>query len=315
MSAGELKMPMVSRRVLPKAESLKFVLKGCLLALLLVYGLFSPIVLKPAYYAFLFWSRGYDAKSYDTQAFQGAIGCRPTDVFFDTVGGRLHGWYFKNPKSKDTVLLVHGQGGNVTMFGLQAALLYRMGCSVFVFDYKGMGRSTGTASLQGLYEDSNAAWKYLVKDAGIDPATIIVFGQSLGTAIATRLATEQKVKALMLTAPYVSLQAASARKFPHLSLYPSWMYPEPDLGCLPDAKSVTVPVLITHGTADGTIPFSEGKAIFDAIPARKVLLQINDCGHSHQSDAVWQKTLAEYSAFIHSLDDDSLPLKGECHQI
>ena len=279
-----------------------FILKGCALGALLVYVIFSPLVMRPAYYCYLFWSRPYDKSLYDKAPYKKALGIEPQDVFFDTVGGKLHGWYFKKPGSKNTILFCHGKGGNLTMFGYEAASLVKVGPSVLVFDYKGMGRSTGKPSLLGLQEDIDAAYNFLINEQQVSPDTLIVYAESLSTAPAAKLIAEKPCKGAVLRAPYTSLQGAGKRFFPHLALYPSFLYPEPDLCCVPYTEKFVAPTLIVHGTQDRDIPVAEGDAVFKSLPCRKTLLHLANSGHYQCSSAMWLKLMKEYELFFSSLD-------------
>jgi uncharacterized protein len=276
------------------------------LASLAVYILLSPIVLRPAYYAYLFFSKAYSPELYSTAHYEKTLGIKPEDVYFQTKGGTLHGWYFHNPNSKYTVLQCHGQGGNITLFGYDTVLFASLGCSVLTFDYKGMGRSTGVPSVRGLEEDAKAAHTFLTEQKNTPAERIVVYGQSLGTALATHLAAERKCGGLILCAPYKSLIASSAIRLPHLKLYPVSLFPEADLGCLPCAGTVSIPSLIAHGDHDNIVPLSDGRSIYETIPARKKFVLLKNEGHYMFTEQGWALLRSEYASFFKTLEQDSM---------
>lgn len=138
---------------------------------------------------------------------------------------------------------------------------------------------------------------------GVPANKIIIYAISLGTVPAAALAAEKPYKGLILCAPFVSLQAASKRMFPHLLAYPTWLYAEHDIGCLRYATKLKAPTLIIHGDHDSTIPINEGKEIFKAIPCKKQFLCLKGIGHCnfYESPQIY-KMMEE---FIDDLDNSN----------
>jgi pimeloyl-ACP methyl ester carboxylesterase len=133
------------------------------------------------------------------------MGLEYKDVYFTTKDGQqLHGWYV--PGNTDVTLLwFHGNGGNISHRVPEIAQIhYRLGVNLFIFDYRGYGRSEGVPSESGTYRDSRAALAYLQGRADLNPQKIIYFGQSLGAAVAVELAAHQPPLGLVLIAPFVS---------------------------------------------------------------------------------------------------------------
>ena len=113
------------------------------------------------------------------------------DVFLTSEDGiQLHGWYVPRQGSDRVLLFLHGNAGNISHRGESIVLFHRLGLNVLIIDYRGYGRSQGSPSEQGLYQDANAAWQYLIDARGFDGKDIILFGRSLGGAVAARLASE-----------------------------------------------------------------------------------------------------------------------------
>ncbi|MCH6572947.1 MAG: alpha/beta fold hydrolase, partial [Proteobacteria bacterium] len=127
------------------------------------------------------------------------------EVFLDTEDGvRLHGWYIPRHGSKQTLLFFHGNAGNISHRGASVEIFHRLGLNVFIFDYRGYGMSQGKPVENGLYKDARAAWRYLTKERGFDQEDIILFGRSLGGAVAAELAAEIQPGGLILESTFSS---------------------------------------------------------------------------------------------------------------
>ena len=140
------------------------------------------------------------------------------DVFVTTDDRvRLHGWYIPHPQAQRVVLFFHGNAGNISHRGDSVAIFQRLGLNVFIFDYRGYGRSEGSPSEQGLYRDAAAAWRYLTETRGFDAREIVLFGRSLGGAVAAQLAAVQQPGALILESTLSSARDFARSVFPLLS--------------------------------------------------------------------------------------------------
>jgi alpha-beta hydrolase superfamily lysophospholipase len=179
------------------------------------------------------------------------------EVWFAGAGGeRLHGWFVRSRgrPATATVLYCHGNGGNLTNVAWVAERLAGRGLDVLVFDYRGYGRSEGEISDEwGLYADAEAAYDYLTRERGVRPERLALYGLSLGTAAAVDVAVRRECGALVLEAGLSSASAMAAVAVPWL---PRWLH---TLGrnrfeSARKLERVRCPVLITHGTRDGTIP-------------------------------------------------------------
>lgn len=197
------------------------------------------------------------------------------DVYFTTSDGvRLHGWFLTGaaPRTGITVLLLHGNAGNLRGVAPDAAFLQGRGFDVFLIDYRGYGKSEGeTLDEATLKLDGAAAMRYLTAERGVDLATIALFGYSLGTTVATDLAVSSPCRALAVVAPL-----ASARWQAHMVL--PWL---PDL-FLHSMRShfdtvgkigrANCPVLVVHGSDDEVISVAQGRAVYEAAPQPKRLV-------------------------------------------
>jgi len=205
------------------------------------------------------------------------------DVWFTSADGiRLHGWYFEHESQSDagTIIYFHGNGGNIRNVGWLAQSLAKRGFNVLLFDYRGYGISEGAAADEsGLYLDGQAALAFVVNEKHASPNRIVLYGQSLGTAVATDTATRCTCGALILESGFSSASSLASRVLPWL---PRWLH---TLGknrfeSARKLQTLKMPVLISHGDPDLTIPTDEGRALFAAANEPKKLLIFPGAGHS-----------------------------------
>jgi hypothetical protein len=198
------------------------------------------------------------------------------DVWFHTSDKvTLHGWHISAHSPIATMLYCHGNGGNIS-YGLEhLALLNKLGLEVFTFDYRGFGKSNGTPTEEGTYRDARAAWNYLVGDAKVPGKRIVVYGRSLGGAVAAWLASQMTPGALIVENAFISVPEAGQDIYP---IFPSRLMAQFQYNTLEYIKNTHVPVLIIHAKDDRQIPFRHGKALFSAASMPKRFLEISG-GH------------------------------------
>ncbi|PWB49414.1 MAG: alpha/beta hydrolase [Nitrosomonadales bacterium] len=186
-------------------------------------------------------------------------------------GERLDAWFVPKPQARGTALVLHGNAGNMSHRMDTIVMFYRLGYSVLIFDYRGYGRSTGQPSEEGLYQDAQTAWAYLTRARGIAPGRIVLFGESLGGAVAARLAAEERTGALVLSSVFTSAREFAADIYPWL---PTRWLVRMNYDTRAALARVRCPVLVAHSPDDEIIPFSHGKRLFEAAPEPKVFLQL-----------------------------------------
>ena len=202
------------------------------------------------------------------------------EVFIPTSDGNLiNGILYHRPDNQYVVLYFHGNGGSLDSWQMISEEILPQNCDLLVIDYRGYGKSTGSFSEKGFYDDAHSAYSFLIKE-GYNPGQIIAYGRSLGTGVATELATTEKVKALILESPYTSFPALAAEKMPYLL---PGLFMRYKLNTLKRAGQLKVPVLILHGTDDELIPCSNSQKIYAAITSPKKLLLIAGGGHNNLS--------------------------------
>lgn len=210
---------------------------------------------------------------------------------------RLHGWWVPHTDARGAVLYCHGNGDNIGDLTEVIADLHELGVHVFVFDYRGYGRSRGLPTERGTYRDARAAFECVrarYDDADYPP--VVVLGRSLGGAIAAQLALDKPVRGLVLESTFASTVAMGRRLYPRLPVEWLCRYRYDTVTKLP---RIRVPTLIAHSPEDGLIPMDQAKALFEASagsPKRFVELQ------GPHNEAGWRRTPAYWKALQEWLD-------------
>ncbi len=221
------------------------------------------------------------------------------DVYFSTADGlTLNGWFVPGEKEM-TWLWFPGNAGNISYRLDNLRLLHhRLSLNIFIFDYRGYGRSQGRPSEEGTYLDAEAALDYLRSRRDIDPDAIIFFGRSLGSAVAVNLATKHKCLGLILESPPTSLVGMMKRLFP--SLPPEELPIKYD--SLSKIKRISVPLLILHGDCDEVVPFFMGRKLYEAANEPKQFYTIENAGHNDTYMVGGEGYFRALQDFIESLE-------------
>lgn len=191
-------------------------------------------------------------------------------------GIRLHGWFVPHEAARATVLFFHGNAGNIGHRLGTLALLHRMEVNVLLLDYRGYGRSEGRPGERGTYRDARAAWAYLTERRGLDPASIMLYGRSLGGAVAAWLAARTSPGALVLDSTFTSVPDLAAEFYPFL---PARWLSRFRYDTRRRLAGVTAPVLIIHSRDDTIIPYHHGRTLFTAASEPKGLVTLTG-GHN-----------------------------------
>jgi uncharacterized protein len=199
------------------------------------------------------------------------------------IGLMVHGWFMKNNTTPLTVLFLEGLTGNRSDRLEKVAILYKLGVSVLLMDYRGFGGNDGQPTEKGIYDDADAAYRYLIEGRKIPADQVIVYGESVGATAAINLVSRYKVRALILEAAFSSSADMFRLSVPFLPAYLlSAKYDS--LKLIPD---INVPLLFIHSVDDEVIPVSLGRALFDAAWVDKRFCELSG-GHA--------------TAFLESLD-------------
>jgi fermentation-respiration switch protein FrsA (DUF1100 family) len=178
-------------------------------------------------------------------------------VLLTSEGARVMAWYGKAMPGRPTILYFHGNAGNLAHRAERIRRFMGEGLGVYMMTYRGYGGSTGHPSERANLADAQMAYGALVRE-GVDPRLLIVYGESLGTGVAARIAMEQLSAGLVLEAPYTSIVAVAARAYPYL---PVRLLLKDRYETDKIIARVHVPLLILHGRQDDVIPVEMGQAL------------------------------------------------------
>ena len=201
-----------------------------------------------------------------------AINLNYEDVFFKTSDNQLlNGWFLPSDDARYTFLFCHGNAGNIAdrLYKLQA--LNQLGVNVFIFDYRGFGKSQGKPSEKGIYNDAMAAYDYLITQKAIHPDTIIAYGVSLGGAVAIDLCSKVPCAGLIVEGTFSSGKDMAKRIFPIL---PCYIFVN-SYNSQSKISTMTIPKLILHSTDDEVVPSRLGKKLFGAAAGPKEFVELN----------------------------------------
>ncbi len=217
-----------------------------------------------------------DRPGRDWAASGAEVGGEWADIYFDAADGiPLSGWFFParadGPRSKLTLLVCHGNGGNISHRIGTYRLLLQTGANVLAFDYRGYGRSGGTPGEEGTYRDAEAAHHWLTQHGFAGPDTI-AFGESLGGAVASELALRRPLGGLILQSTFTSLVEVGRELYPWLPVRRMHSIKYDTLAKLPRIK---IPILVMHSRQDNIVGFHHGQHNFAAANEPKLFWELS----------------------------------------
>ena len=201
------------------------------------------------------------------------------DLYFTTADGvRLNGWFIPHRDARATLVWFHGNAGNISHRVENIKLLHdKVKINIFIFDYRGYGRSAGSVSEEGTYRDGAAALDYVSQQLGVEAKNLIIFGRSLGAAVAAEMALRFACRGLILETPFTSIRDMAQTVFPAL---PIGALLQTRFDVLEKVAKVKVPLLVLHGDRDDLVPYEHGKKVFAAARAPKEFYTINGAKHN-----------------------------------
>ena len=197
------------------------------------------------------------------------------EVWIPVQGASLHALHFKQPNPRGVVFFLHGNAGNLVSWTTGLDFYRRVNYDLFIVDYRGYGKSTGHIENEAqLYADARAAYDAMAPLYRDKP--IVIYGRSLGTALAASLARDVQPRLLVLVSPFSSLAASAAQAYPWA---PEWVlkYPLRTDAIIGDVKS---PILLIHGSEDKLIPLSHSERLKALARSPVELLVVPGAGHS-----------------------------------
>ncbi|MBD3672167.1 MAG: alpha/beta hydrolase [Planctomycetaceae bacterium] len=211
------------------------------------------------------------------------------DWYFSTQDGTtLHGWWCPLSEEAPTVFYFHGNRSHLASRAwIVKRLQKQLGWNIFIFDYRGYGRSSGTPRIKHLLSDAEDAFDYLCKQRGLKHKEVIVVGRSLGGAVAAHVAVNQGAKALIVECTFSSLLEAASVSWPR------WLV-RPLVGDKLNTASIIHkfegPLIIAHGEQDNLIPFEQGEKLLEKSIEPKYFFPFPELGHrDHPPDWFWEE--------------------------
>ena len=205
------------------------------------------------------------------------IGLDFKDITLKTKDGlNISAWYIPAKNERGVLLFCHGNAGNISHRLDSIRIFHDLGLSVLIFDYRGYGKSEGSPTEKGTYLDAETAWDYLVNVKNARPDKIIIFGRSLGSAVAAETALRHKAGALIIESGFTSVPDLGSKFFPYL---PVKLISRYHYSTIDKVGKIDVPKLFIHSPEDEVIPFDCGIALFEKAKGPKEFLRITG-GHN-----------------------------------
>ncbi len=219
------------------------------------------------------------------------------ELTLDTPDGeKVLAWYAKAQPSQPTLLYFHGNGGNLALRSERIRRLVTRGFGLLIMSYRGYSGSSGYPSEAANLADARLAYQRLA-ELGVQPDDVILYGESLGTGIATRLATELPVSGLILESPYTSIPDVGASRYPYLPVRALMKDRYDQLSCI---GRIRAPLLVIHGMRDGVVPFKMGQTVFAAAPEPKAFVALEKAGHNDHARYGGPDAIAAWIARLRS---------------
>ena len=203
--------------------------------------------------------------------------------------GEYGGFYFPaRDAAAPTLLWAHGNAEDAGYVRAVTGQFQEQGFGVMIYDYPGYGRSKGKPSEQGSFDSADAAFHFLTSEQGLDPETIVLLGQSVGSGPSVYLAEKEQAAGLVLISPFKSTFRVATR----VKILPWDIFDN-----LKRIKAVEMPLLVIHGTVDEVVPVSHGKALFEKDRGEKELLLLEGVGHNDIWASAGDEVAAKVSEF------------------
>jgi fermentation-respiration switch protein FrsA (DUF1100 family) len=244
-------------------------MKKMVLNILIVAGILYTLILVSVYF---FQGRLVYFPTADIHQTPQSIGLKYEEIVLTTSDNvRLSAWYIPSASPKAVVLFCHGNAGNISHRLDTIRIFHDIGLDVLIFDYRGYGKSEGRPSERGTYLDVQSAWNYLTENRKIAAETIVLFGRSLGSAVAAEAALVNKPGALIVESGFTSVPDIGKRHFPFIPVKSVSRF---HYATIEKVGLIRVPKLFIHSPADEIIPFSHGKRLYEYAVPPKGFLQI-----------------------------------------
>ena len=220
------------------------------------------------------------------------------DLWITTEDGiRIHGWYFPNESAELVVILSHGNAGNISgRIGIAETLL-NSGAAVVMYDYRGYGQSEGKPTEAGLYMDIEAVVHHLKAEKGYSENDMVMYGRSLGGAVAAYAATQFNLRGLVLDSAFQNLRSMIRDVYPFVpTALARYRFPTDEY--LMQLEGL--PIMIMHSPTDEIVSYEQGRALYDMIGQPKMFVDLRG-GHNDNFFTSRDIIQQNWSAYIRGL--------------
>jgi len=185
---------------------------------------------------------------------------------------KINSWYIPGEKDSNLVIFCHGNAGNISGRVETIRLIHELNLSLLIFDYRGFGKSEGNISEKGLYLDIEAVYQYATKNLNIDKKKVIIWGRSLGAAVAIDFASKHNINKLIIESAFTSISDMGQRIYPFLPLKFICTHKFLSINKIDKIKASK---LFIHSKEDDLVPFSFGKILYKKAILQKSFLEIH----------------------------------------
>jgi len=213
-------------------------------------------------------------------------------------GIEISGWFIPAKTPRAFLIFCHGNGGNISHRLEKLVMFNNLNLDVLIFDYRGYGTSKGRPSENGLYLDAEAVYEYMKNEKGAPPERIIIYGESLGGAVAVDLASRHETGGVIIEGGFTSVKDMAKKIFPFI---PTFIY-KSRFDSLEKIKAVKTPKLIFHSADDEVVPFELGKALYDAAEEPKEFVEIKG-GHNEAFFSSQEVFVSKIDSFVKMLGE------------
>jgi uncharacterized protein len=210
-------------------------------------------------------------------------------------GERVHAWLQRTETSPWTVVIFHGNAGNLSTHQATLVPFRKLGLQAILFDYRGYGLSSGHPTQQGLLRDGEAVADYVESKLGVPQDRIIYFGQSLGCGVAVLLAAKRPPARLILESGYRSLAEVAAAHYPFL---PVKLLMRDRFEAGEAIRKITCPLLLLHPAEDEVIPIRFGRTLFDQAHEPKRFVPLPGAHHNDSFDVALEEQVQAIAEFL-----------------
>ena len=226
------------------------------------------------------------------------------EIFFETRDGVILHGVFLNGQSDLTVILFHGNAGNIVdRLEYISLMSSEIGVNVFIFDYRGYGLSQGTPSESGLYIDAQAAVDLVLTRINFtkdEDSKLILFGRSLGSSVALKMAGMYQPSLVIIEAPFTSITDLSKKTYPYIPAFVIKNLIKARYESSSMVAGISSPLMVIHGDQDSIVPIGMGKHIYDLATVEKDFYKVEGAGHNDTFVVAGSEYFGRIGAFIES---------------